>query len=93
MNLSIKKIILFILPVFLIVMNSCFPDRTVTDPDYEVSESRRPSAVHSFPISNQVNVAVNSEIKVWFDELMDQSSFDANFHVLPFIGIDRKSVV
>jgi len=86
-NFNILKslvILLFIVPY----LTGCFPDRTVTEPDYKADDVRRPAVKHHVPLSEATDVNRNTTISVWFDELMNESSIQNNFAIWPSIKID-----
>lgn len=88
MNNSIKYMKMIMFPMAVLLITACFPERTVTDPDYEVKETRRPAKVHNVPLSDQVNVSLTTDITIWFDELMDEASVQDNFYMWPKVALD-----
>lgn len=75
------------------LLAGCFRDRLVTEPDYTVNDTRRPSVSYVVPTGNAVNVPSNTTIEVWFDELMNENSVAANFSLYPSLLADSVSAI
>ncbi len=71
----------------------CHSDRVVTDPDFEATDVRRPGMEHHVPLSGAAEVSRNTTITIWFDELMDETSVQDNFHVWSSVQIDSIEVI
>ncbi len=82
-------ILLFIVSYFI----GCIPDRTVTDPDYEAEDVRRPAVEHHVPLSDATGISRSTTISVWFDELMNESSVQNNFGLWPSVKIESTKVI
>lgn len=82
--------ILFILvPLnILLYLTGCYPDRVVTEPDYEVNEVRRPGISYIVPPDGATGIKRDTPIIIWFDELMDNNSVRDNFFVWPLTELD-----
>ena len=68
-------------------VTSCFPDRAVTDPDYQAPEYRRPGLAHHVPLAEAIEVDRGTSITIWFDELMDEETVEENFSLWPAVSI------
>ncbi len=82
------SILIFGLLFLVIYLSGCLPGRVVNDPDYEANDLRRPAVKHHTPLNNAAEVETNSDISIWFDELMNVGSVQANFSVWQSVSID-----
>lgn len=86
-------ILLSILPFIILCFTGCFPDRVVTEPDYEAQDVRRPDVEHHVPLGDATEVNRSTTITIWFDELMNTASVQNNFFLWPSVKMDSIQVV